>query len=188
MTQAPENPFSADRIEKLTYRFREGSWETILQKLEAASWRGAIVGSNGTGKTTLLEQLSPHIEARGFVPRMIRLRGESTQAEKDVVLAQARGLRAPDFLLLDGAEQLTTRQWLPLRVAIDALAGCVVTVHRTSRLPTIVELTPTPALLDELVAELTGGQLPPGEAGTILARNHGNIRRCFRELHDRFNG
>jgi ABC-type lipoprotein export system ATPase subunit len=188
MTLARENPFAADRIEQLEYRFPEGSWETLVAKLETMGWRGAIVGPHGSGKTTLLEQLAPFLEERGFVPHLLKLNAESAMAQKDALLSRARGLRAPDFLLLDGGEQLTTRQWLPLRVAIDALAGCVVTVHRTSRLPTLIETTTSSALLDDLVAELTGGQLPDSEAAVILARHGGNLRNCLRELYDRFAG
>jgi ATPase subunit of ABC transporter with duplicated ATPase domains len=188
MILARDNPFSTQRVEQLRFRFADGDWTALLQKLEGLNWRGTIVGPNGSGKTTLIEQLVPHIASRGFVPRVMRLRTESTLPEKEAQLVEARTFSAPDFLLLDGAEQLTTRQWLPLRVAIDRLAGAVVTVHRTSRLPTLLELGTTPALLDELVAELTGGQLHPGEAAAILLRHRGNIRDCLRELYDRYSG
>jgi GTPase SAR1 family protein len=186
MILARDNPFSAERVAQLRFRFAEGDWTALLQRLEALKWRGTIVGPNGSGKTTLIEQLVPHIEDRGFVPRLMRLRTESTLPEKEALLAEARTFRAPDFLLLDGAEQLTTRQWLPLRVAIDALAGVVVTVHRTSRLPTLLELGTTPALLDDLVSELTGSELQPGEAAAILLRHRGNIRDSLRELYERY--
>ncbi len=185
---ACDNPFSAERLGQLSYRFVEGSWETLMDRLGKLDWRGAIVGPNGSGKTTLVEQLAPRLTDRGFVPHLFRLSAESTPAEREAMLARARLLRAPDLLLLDGGEQLTTRQWLPMRVAIDAMAGCVLTVYRTSRLPTLVELGTTPALFEELVAELTGGRLPSGEAATIHARNGRNLHRCFRELHDRFAG
>lgn len=187
MISAQENPFSADRIAQLPFRI-EGTWEDLLARLEKHGWRGSIVGSHGSGKTSLLTQLIPHLEARGFVPHLIELQTASNAAQKDAILARVKDLRAPGFLLIDGAEQLTTRQWLPLRVAIDALAGCVVTVHRTSRLPTLVELSTTPRLLEDLVEELTGGHLPAGEAAAIHARHGGNLRRCFDELATRFAG
>lgn len=185
---ADGNPFAPDRVTRLGYRFLEGSFELLLGRLAALHWRGTIVGPNGTGKSTLLEQLAPHIAARGFVPVLLSLKVESGMAEKEALLGRVRHLRAPHFLLLDGAEQLTTRQWLPLRVAIDGLAGCVVTVHRTSRLPTVWQMTTTPALLEDIVEELTGGRLPLGEAHVIHGRHMGNVRDCLRELHERFAG
>jgi hypothetical protein len=108
--------------------------------------------------------------------------------EKDGVISEAKRMRAPEILLLDGAEQLQTRDWLILRSVIDGLAGCIITLHRTGRLPTLIETGTTPVLLEELAAELTGGRLPIGEAASIHARARGNIRDCFRELHDRWAG
>jgi hypothetical protein len=188
MTLACDNPFAPDRLTQLRYRFVDGSWETLLERLEAVTWRGTIVGPPGSGKSILLEQLVPRLKERGFVPHLLRLTSESDMAEKEAVLTQARNFRAPDFLLLDGAERLTTRQWLPLRVAIAQLAGCVVSVHRTSRLPTVIEASTTPALLEEIVFELSGAKLPSGEAAVIHGRHSGNLRECLRELQERFAG
>ena len=184
-----DNPFCSGAIERLEFRLPGAlTWDTLIAKLENSNWIGAIVGPHGSGKSTLIEQLGPHLEARGLRPRLFRLTAESVQADRDALLATARELRAPDLLLLDGAEQLSTRQWLPLRVAVDSLAGCVVTLHRTGRLPILLETETTPALLAELIADLTGCSLAPGEAASIHARNRGNMRECFRELYDRWAG
>lgn len=181
-----ENPFCVEAVENLEMRLPGGlTWDALLAKLEANKWIGSIVGPQGSGKTTLLEQLVPRLETRGFRPHFCRLTTESKQSDKDALVSAVRELRAPDILLLDGAEQLSTRQWLPLRVAVDSLAGCIVTLHRTGRLPIVVQTETTPALLTELIHELTGSSLPPGETATLLARHRGNIRDCFRELYDR---
>jgi hypothetical protein len=183
---ARENPFSADAVENLEYRLPAGlTWDALIAKLASSKWIGSIVGPHGSGKTTLLEQLAPRLERHGLRPYLCRLTTESTQADKDALLAAVRELRAPDILLLDGAEQLSTRQWLPLRVAVDSLAGCVVTLHRTGRLPILHQTETSPALLTDLIYELTGSSLPPGEAPSLLARHRGNVRECFRELYDR---
>lgn len=146
------------------------------------------MGPHGTGKTTLLEQLEPLLAERGFVPRRFVLRGESAPGEKQRVLAEVRSMKAPDFLLLDGAEQLTTKQWLPINDAAKACAGCVITLHRASRLPVVFSSEPSPQLLDALVYELCGAWLPPGESEVMFARQRGNIRECLRELYDRWAG
>jgi len=182
-----ENPFCVEAVENLAFRLPSGiTWDTLLSRLEANKWTGSIVGPNGSGKSTLLEQLVPRLENRGFRPFFCRLTTESTHADKEALLAAVRELRTPDVFLLDGAEQLSTRQWLPLRVAVDSLAGCIVTLHRTGRLPIVLQTETTPALLAQLIHELTGGSsLPPGETATLLARHRGNVRDCFRELYDR---
>lgn len=186
--KARDNPFAAQRIEKLAFRFAPGdSWPALLTRLEANAWRGAIVGPHGAGKTTLLEQIVPYLVARGFQPHLLTLRAESTTADKQT-LAAATTLRAPAFLLLDGAEQLTTRQWLTLHSATQAAAGCLITQHRVGRLPNLLQPEPSPALLGDLAYELAGAHLPEGEARRLFLRHHGNVRECLRELYDRWAG
>ncbi len=186
--KARDNPFAAQRIERLAFRFPPGdSWDALLARLEANAWRGAIVGPHGGGKTTLLEQIVPHLVARGFQPHLLNLRAESTTADK-LTLVAATELRAPAFLLLDGAEQLTTRQWLTLHSATQGAAGCLITQHRVGRLPTILQPEPSPTLLDDLTHELSAAWLPEGEARRLFLRHQGNLRECLRELYDRWAG
>ena len=180
-----DNPFAAHRIEGLAFRLPAGrTWDALFDRGAAMNWRGAIVGPHGSGKTTLLEQLAPRLIARGFTPQLCRIQAASTLAEKAAVFTRVRAMRAPDFLLLDGAEQFTTREGLSLYSSASKLAGCVITVHRTSRLPTLLEMHPSPALLAELAAELTGEPLGDAEAAARYKRHAGNLRECLRELYD----
>ena len=187
--KSPDNPFMPDRLVQLEFRFPSGqSWDALLARCAARQYCGAIVGPAGSGKSTLLAQLANRFAALGFKPRFFHLGAESRRAERDVLLTEVRQMRAPDLLLLDGAEQLQTREWLSLRAAINNLAGAIITLHRTGRLPTLLETVTTPALLEDLATELTGGRLPTGEAAAIHARHHGDLRRSLRELHDRWAG
>ena len=180
-----DNPFAAHRIEALPFRLPGGlTWETFLDRCAAAKWRGAVVGPNGSGKTVLFEQLVSRVRERGFNPHLFHIRAESPIAEKQALLTRVRGLRAPDLLLLDGAEQFTTREWLTLHSAASAMAGCLITVHRTSRLPTLLETQPSPALLIELACELTGERLTNSAATALFKRHFGNLRECLRTLYD----
>ncbi len=184
-----QNPFSKDRIEKLPFRFRAGdSWELFLQRLVEQQYCGAIVGPHGSGKTTLMEELIPHLEERGFEPVVIHLPSESSMRDKERLPELLRPLVAPQFILLDGAEQLSTRHWLPVRSAASRAAGFVVTVHRASRLPVLMHLETHVPLLKDLVEELTGGSIPHEECEGLIARHHGDIREALRELHDRWDG
>jgi hypothetical protein len=181
--KARDNPFAVGRVERLAFRFPSGDgWESLLARLEANAWRGAIIGPHGAGKTTLLEQLALHLAARGVQPRLHTLRAESTAAEKQP-FARAAALCAPEFLLLDGAEQLNAREWCKLESATRHAAGVVITAHSAGRLPTILEATTTPALLDELAIEL--GSVRLKDARELFQRHRGNIRDCLRELYDR---
>lgn len=189
MTNASENPFAKERLEHLSFRFPAGdTWEALLARLAGQRWRGAIVGPPGSGKTTLLEQLVPHLEAKEFRPKIFTFRPEHTLAEKQATLNQITALKAPDFLLVDGADQLPTRNWLSITNSGASCAGLVITQHRGGRLPTVHSCEPNAALLDSLVVELTEAWLPEGEASRLLARYYGNVRDCLRDLHDRYAG
>jgi hypothetical protein len=189
MMNASENPFASERLERLPFRFPEGDdWESLLSRLAGQRWRGAIVGPPGSGKTTLIEQLIPHLEEKGFGPRLFTFRPEHSLSERQAALAQVTSLKAPEFLLVDGAEQFTTRQWLSVTTAGASCAGLVITQHRGGRLPTIHSCEPNPTLLETLVVELTEAWLPEGEASRLLTRYYGNVRNCFRDLHDRYAG
>jgi hypothetical protein len=180
-----DNPFAAHRLENLPFRLPNGlTWDAFLARCTAAKWRGAIVGPNGSGKSTLLEQIVPRLRTLGFTPHLFRIQAESALAEKAAVLTRVRPMRAPDFLLLDGAEQFSTREWLTLYSAASPLAGCLITVHRTSRLPTLLETRTSPALLIELATELTGERLSTAAATTLFKRHFGNLRECLRALYD----
>jgi hypothetical protein len=180
-----DNPFASHRLESLSFRFPEGlDWESFLDRCRVAKWRGAIVGPHGSGKSTLIEQLVPRLRDLGFFPRLFRIHNDSPLAEKEAVIKKARDLREPEFLLLDGAEQFTTREWLMLNSAASNAAGFLITVHRTSRLPMLLETRTTPALLMVLAAELTGERLQQVEAAALFKRHAGNVRECLRTLYD----
>ncbi len=188
MTQSA-NPFASSNLARLQYHFPPGvSWESLLEKLEGQQYCAAIVGRQGSGKTKLLEELAEHLKERGFKPEIFRLAGEVSMREKERLPEKLRRVLKPGFILLDGAEQLSTRHWLPIRAAASQAAGFVVTVHRTSRLPTLYECETSPRLLDELSLELAGGKLPFEEAETLLIRHHGNVRAVFAELSARWGG
>lgn len=187
MMKPRDNPFASHRLENLAFRLPNGlTWDAFLARCAAANWRGTIVGPHGSGKSTLLEQMLPHLRRRGFTPLLFRVNAETSTAERVSIIDRVRTLRAPEFLLLDGAEQFNTREWLTLYSAASPLAGCVISVHRTSRLPTLLETKTSPALLVELTAELTGNPLPEQEAVTLFRRHLGNLRECLRALYDRY--
>lgn len=183
--KARENPFATHRTDRMAFRLPAGqTWPGLLQKLEEQNYCGAIVGRHGSGKTILLEELQVHLRERGFEPHILRLNSESSMREKEALPNLLRRIEKPAFILLDGAEQLSTRHWLPVRSAAGRAAGFVVTVHRVSRLPTWVECNTNTDLLTDLVDELTEMRLDPANASDLIARHFGNIRDCLRELYD----
>jgi hypothetical protein len=50
--RARDNPFAVRRVLKLRYRLSESGWDELLARLERLDHRAAIVGAEGSGKTT----------------------------------------------------------------------------------------------------------------------------------------
>lgn len=175
---ARDNPFSADRIERLLrYRLEGETWPGLLARLCALRWRAAIVGPHGSGKTTLLEELTPRLRALGFHPLHLQLNRQRRRLSP-------RDLKGR-FLLLDGAEQLSRLSWWRFRFEARAAAGLLITLHRPARLPTLLETETSPALLDRLLGELVPDPAAWRHPAHLLFTQHeGNIREVLRSLYD----
>lgn len=159
-----------------------------MARLKVLNYCASIVGTNGSGKSILLAQLAPKLAELGFEPHLFSLSSDASMRDKERLPERLRSVRAPGFILLDGAEQLSTRHWLPVRSAASQAAGFVVTVHRTSRLPTLIECETNAGLLEALVLKLSGASLPLYEASTLVTRHHGSIREALSELRERWIG
>ncbi|HEY5893882.1 MAG TPA: hypothetical protein VIT91_11680 [Chthoniobacterales bacterium] len=183
---ARENPFASSWVEAIPFVFPENDgWNVLIARLFHHGWRASIIGPHGTGKTTLLEQLVPHLAGLGFKPRLVTLNTTSSLGEKFCLIKAVRGLGSRDFLLLDGAEQLLPGQFFLLEVIGRKCGGLLITRHRRGPLPVVFETNPTPALLRGLIARLTGRIPSEKESSALLTRHRLSIRDCFRELYDR---
>lgn len=191
-----ENPFASHRIEALAFDFPAGlDWRSSLARLERLDYRGAIVGTRGNGKTTLLFELKDRLEARGFDVRLERLRpldssGGSQGSGAGVFFEPrecARRWRAGEILLLDSAGLLGRLDILRLRCLARRARGLVVTSHGACWLPTWIECRTTKRQFQALVQQLSR-EIPQceRELDDLLARHRGNVREALRSLYDRF--
>jgi energy-coupling factor transporter ATP-binding protein EcfA2 len=180
--RARDNPFAVHRVLAERYRLDEDGWTRLDARLAALDNRGAIVGPHGSGKTTLLEDLAERLERRG--ERVVMLRFTSTErqsrANDGVILSEAKDLQ---FVLVDGAEQLSRFDWLRLRFSARSARGLVITSHRDGMLPLLQRCHTSPALLAELVHSL-GQSMSSVESAALHARHRGNLREAIRELYD----
>jgi energy-coupling factor transporter ATP-binding protein EcfA2 len=184
--RARDNPFAADRVERIRYRFAETSLDELLARLDDMNYRAAIIGPEGSGKTTLLEDLRRVLEQKGPRTKLLFVNDASplTDAECRRFLTE---LTPQDLVLLDGADAIRRSLWLQFRRhTIQHAAGLIVTSHRPGLLPTLIECTTTPALLQEIVYTLTPPTpaLSPAFLIALHARHNGNLRACLRELYD----
>lgn len=182
--RARDNPFRTDRVLQVRYRLPGGSWDDLLARLESLGRRAAIVGPQGSGKTTLLEDLAPKLRERGFGVRELRLDTERPRFEPEFLDRFFAGLGPRDVLLFDGAEQLGRFAWSRFERRARAAAGLVVTLHRPGRLPTLLETSTSPQLLDGIVEQILGG--PSAYTPGLFEKHGGNLREALRELYDRY--
>jgi hypothetical protein len=170
---------------EIRYRLPAGlTWEDLLDRLAALQWQAAIVGPHGHGKTTLLEDLAPRLEARGFRVRTISLREAHPRLDRED-RSVLRSLGPQGIVFLDGAEQLGWLSWRLVRFRTRRAGGLVITSHRPGLLPTLFECETSPELLGGIVSELAGTDLNVEE---LYARHGGNVRDALRELYDRWAG
>jgi hypothetical protein len=184
--RARDNPFAADQIERIRYRFAGTSLDELLTRLEEMNYRAAITGPEGSGKTTLLEDLRQALEGRGLRTKLLFVNDASPLSE-----AQCRRflseLTPQELVLLDGADAIhRSSRSLFRRHTIAHASGLIITSHRPGLLPTLIECSTTSHLLTEIVADLTAQShaIPPAILDDLYIRHSGNLRACLRDLYD----
>lgn len=184
--RARDNPFTVERIHGLRYRFPPGeSREGLLARLAALGWRGAFVGGEGRGKSTLLAELGEYLETRGLEVRRLALARGQTRIGFGEETALLDGIGPRVALLLDGAEQLHPWRWRRLRRRAEPAGAFLVTSHREGLLPTALRCTTPPRVLARLLDELApsrGASFPTAEA--LHARHDGDVRQALFEAYD----
>lgn len=185
---AGQNPFRASRMHALPFLWPEGeSWETLEARWEAHGFRGALIGSHGNGKSTLLNEWIPRLEAKGWSCQPLRLTEEKPRLPAGFRLAPSPPGRRR-CVLLDGAEQLGPLGWLRFRRRIRGADGLLLTAHSPGRLPTLLEFRTDAARLTRLLETLLDGDLSrlPASPAELLAAHHQDVRLVFRHLYDLF--
>lgn len=184
--RARDNPFRTEQLERLSYRLQTTAWPELWARLESFHFRAAIVGTHGTGKTTLLAELGNRLRERGWRTLHLRCNTEHRTLPRNFLSAMSNH-RAETFLLFDGAEQLHPLAWWWFRRQLWPAGGLIITTHRAGRLPTLLECHTSAKLLAELAAQLlerTTDELHT-TAENLFRRHRGNLRDALREWYDR---
>ena len=183
---ARENPFRSERVEGMGYRQAGFEWSELLGRAAEMKYRGAIVGPEGVGKTTLLEELGERLAEAGLCVRLVRLNNQVklSWAELKREIIKEGGC---DVLLLDGAEQMSRLMRYRLRsVTNKRKMGLIVTSHNEGMLPLLFECRTNEQLFFKLTWELLGETVSLSAVFTdrLYERHGGNIREALRELYD----
>jgi|KBSMisStandDraft_5_1062788.scaffolds.fasta_scaffold188386_1 hypothetical protein len=177
--RARDNPFRSESILRVRYRLLGIEWDQLLGRCEQLHYRAALVGPCGSGKTTLLEDLEPRLRAKGFETVWLRLNQESSLRERWSLSKQTTG----QFLLFDGAEQLSWVAWQFFKWRTRRAAGLIITTHKPGRLPTLWKCNTSAGLLSDIMAEVLAGSrfTPPAD---LFRKHKGNLREALRECYD----
>ena len=175
--KARENPFRSDKVDGLAYRAEGFTWEALESGLSKSGGRGAIIGPEGHGKTTLLTQWAERRKAAGDHVVFLKL-GE---AQRRLADAQRDLLATGGWVFVDSAEQLGWLGWRELQRLTRRAEALIVTTHQPGRLPTLFACQTCPELLAELVAEL---DVRNPDCAELWSRHRGNVRLALRELYD----
>lgn len=175
------NPFATVRIEALEYQFDHDSWDSFLERLGSMNYRGALVGPEGVGKTTLLFELNEKLKHKGLNPLLIRLSGGKRNMPAAFWFCTKK---TAQIILVDSAENLPWWQFqlLKLKCKIASL-GLVVTAHKEGLLPTLIRCGTSFDLFAKLTEELVGQRFEKETLYLIYSRSKGNIRLAFLELY-----
>jgi hypothetical protein len=182
--RAADNPFAVQKVLRIRYRLSDQTWEGLLERFAVLGHRAAIVGPHGRGKTTLLEDLAPRLEAQGFSIRSITLHTGDRRLTREQKRDLWRRLSPRDLLCVDGAEQLGRIAWLALLARSRAAGGLLITSHGPGLLPTLLECETSPELLEGIVRNLIGTETDRRQIGELFVRHGGNVRDALREMYD----
>ena len=145
--KARDNPFSVDRLDRLRYRFLEGSWEELFQRLRQLNFRASIVGPHGCGKSTLLGELAQRLEQTGYRVKRVRLNEHQPNLARTWTARSWRDLEPDDLILFDGWEQLNGLAAGNFLRRSRKAGGLIVTTHSGGILPLLVECRTSRQLL-----------------------------------------
>jgi len=182
--KAGKNPFRSAAIARLRYKMPKEKLEALAKDISSNGPRhSCIVGKEGTGKTTLLEDLEPHLQKQGLRTTWLKLTLESTHHQRKEALATVSALAESDCLLFDGGEVLNAFDWWHLKRSLRKSAGYLIaTLHQQRNLPICHKTEPDLALAQSLVQELCEHDLE-AIAKRAFEKSNGNMREVFRACY-----
>ncbi len=183
------NPFATRYVRPgaIDYIFPAGvAAAQLVENLCANGWQGQIIGPHGSGKSTLIAALAPHLARAGrtVVTRCLRApERKFPLGKEDLRFPDANGLA-----VIDGFEQLSPFQrWKGMRLLRKNDCGLLATAHTSVGLPMIYETRPTIELALRIVVALASVApiaVTPDDVRRLFHEQAGNLREVLFGLYD----
>ena len=184
------NPFATrfTRPGAIGYLFPPGkSAVGTLDLLRNNEWWGEIVGPHGSGKSSLLAELLPLLEATGRHVNVYSLH----QGDRTLPISKSdvAAWNADTQVAIDGYEQLSWWSKRRLQSWVKARhAGLLITAHQPMGLPPLFATEPTLTLAREIVAQLLKSDqvqsLTGDDVAAAFAAHGANLREMLFSLYD----
>lgn len=191
----PVNPFSTrltrpGQIASLNCGGHFLNPNDLIDRLQFLGGTAVIQGPHGSGKTTLLMHLSHELASRGDLVACVRLR---SSRDALVVFRSIIRSRPGTTLCLDSWEQagFMLRKIIWLAVTVRR-CGLLVTCHRPTTMPVLMQCQTSPLLLKRIVEQLPNHEqrrsslIHEADIQDAFLKCGGNIRESLYDLYDRF--
>ncbi len=185
---ARENPFRTERVLAFRYRLTADQWESLLERFARLGYRASLVGPEGTGKTTLREDVEARLGERGWRICGVHL----CRQQPRLSLSQRRRIAdaGPSTLVtVDGGEQLGWLAWRWVCRTTRRAGGLLATLHRDRGLAVLHRHRPDIEVLRAMVSRLAGRDAAVAldkDVREMYAEYGGNTRDVLRALYDRW--
>jgi len=159
----------------------------LLDLLRNNHWWGEIIGPHGSGKSSLLAELLPLLEATGRRVALYNLH----QGDRTIPVSKAdvAAWSEETQVVVDGYEQLSWWSKRRLQSQVKAQkAGLLITAHQPMGLPPLFATEPTLALARQIVAELVKSDqdqaLTDADVAAAFTAHGANLREMLFSLYD----
>lgn len=183
------NPFSTRFVRPgaMAYFFSDDvSLERIVARLRDNNGWGQILGPHGTGKSTLLQAITPQLAAAGKQIELFTL--HQGQPRLDVEPRRIRNWNERTQIIVDGYEQLSWwHRWRLVRECRKRRAGLLVTTHRDLGLPTLFETRGSLETTQLIASRLLGDEthlISSQDVAAAFHQNRSNVRETLFALYD----
>lgn len=181
--KASQNPFRTDAVAKLRYRIDTDSLDELALNATSLNAPACILGPEGTGKTTLLEDIHRKVTTMEQNTAWIRLNRDSGIRERKAAVDKLLHPSTGMLYFMDGGEVLSALDWWRIRRSGRTGLKLIATLHNSRGLDILHRTAPDWPLTKELVTSLHQDARLEEVARSAYRDSRGNVREVFRACY-----